>query len=387
MRESGLLPKHLEHAFVELSCNADEPKVNLVLLEFSARAVFAGVKTALEVAVIIAHSTGRCVRILIVLKERSADLEIQSDLAWLKATYGAVDWEILYPDEIREAEYSPADIWVVTHWATAHSLQFAVDQSTVQRSRVLYLIQDYEPLFEKNAAVSELSASTYNFGFTRLVNSVQVDHYLAAQGYGFTDERQVFSPRIDFSTLQEIAMTRVRGEHPLLFFYGRPSKPRNMFDLGVQALRFAAPALLDRWPDLRVIMAGEHGKDIVLSEGLVMENLGVLERREYFRMIAEVDLGLALQETPHPSHIPFDLAYSGAHVVVNDLSGARSRIHDRILLAPADAEGLGQALVDGMHIARQDSPNPLYGPSIARDALLGANLEDSVAYAVSKLGD
>lgn len=99
---------------------------------------------------------------------------------------------------------------------------------------------------------------------------------------------------------------------PRVFFYGRRPTPRNMFSLGIDALRVAAQTLSIDDIEAEFVMAGEDGADVDLGHGFVVRNLGVLDRPTYFDAIASVDVGLTLQATAHPSHMPFDLGMSGA---------------------------------------------------------------------------
>ena len=124
-------------------------------------------------------------------------------------------------------------------------------------------------------------------------------------------------------------------------------------------------------------MAGEGGPDIDLADGVALRNLGVLERAAYFDEIARVDVGLTLQATPHPSHLPFDLAISGAFAVTNEVDGSRNEMHPRIVATSSTPEALSRLLVAMVDRARSDERVPI-GYLPVRDGQLGSSLRNAV---------
>ena len=74
-------------------------------------------------------------------------------------------------ETIREVTYGASDYWLASHSKTAHALQVACDVGVIDRARVAYLIQDYEPGFTAWSTESVLAEATYRAGFVPIVNS------------------------------------------------------------------------------------------------------------------------------------------------------------------------------------------------------------------------
>ena len=75
---------------------------------------------------------------------------------------------------------------------------------------------------------------------------------------------------------------------------------------------------------------------------------------KYAELVSQMDLGLCLMDTPHPSYPPLDLAASGAAVVTNTHGPKTSleRWSRNIIAAPPSVAALGEALRDGVWLAR-----------------------------------
>jgi hypothetical protein len=174
----------------------------------------------------------------------------------------------------------------------------------------------------------------------------------------------------------------VPADHVRIFFYSRPSKPRNLYELGVATLKHAATRLADLKIPYRVISAGEVHPEVTLPGGGVVENLGITSWDAYFDLLGTLDVGLSLMYSPHPSHPPLELAVSGALAVTNDLDGVRQHLHPRANAVPADVASLSDALVDAARQALQDGPAEYCAPV---EGALGDSLETVVAALVDRL--
>lgn len=340
-------------AFLSSRFDAPSAHLNVVLPEISPGAVFAGVKTALEAAGALAVELSLPLRVVCIIPspDGADDDALRSELREHLVTHhlAAVSAvTVVTARDLEHGTFGADDRWMVTHWTTAHAVDVACRESSIDRDRVVYLIQDYEPGFTPWSTDFALARSTYAAGFVPVVNSTHLARYLQdAEGEALATP-YVFGPAFDLVELERSRAGRVGGPRPRVFFYGRPSKPRNLYALGVAALRVAAARLADAGRDVDFVMAGEPGDDVVLSDGAVMRNLGVLSRASYFELLSTVDVGLSLQYSPHPSHPPFDLALSGAVCVTNDFAGLRSGVHDRIVVASPDPARLADAIVDAV---------------------------------------
>ncbi|WP_455905410.1 rhamnosyltransferase WsaF family glycosyltransferase [Microbacterium sp.] len=362
--------------------------VNVTLLDFNPAAMFAGVKTALETAVLIGEVTRRPIRLIllrttgVIGDDRTQFIEERRTA--LESAFPDVEWSIVCGDELASIPFGVDDIWIATHWMTAHALDLAARVGAINLYRVIYLVQDYEPDHFAGDSDRPAAESTYRAGFTLLVNSRQVAAFLGGHNVDVNEEH-VFAPLFDSRQLRTVASRRSTPTVPLIFFYGRPSTPRNMFALGVETLRLASSEFARRGSEVEFVMAGEGGPDIELADGFTLRNLGVLERTTYFDEIARVDVGLTLQATPHPSHLPFDLAISGAFAVTNEVDGSRNEMHPRIVATSSTPEALSSLLVAMVDRARSDVRVPI-GYLPVRDGQLGSSLRDAVIATIRDAG-
>lgn len=378
----------LSRSLTDVRADGSSTHVNLTLLDFNPSAMFAGVKTALAAAVLIGEETRRPIR-MVLLKHTGLQAEerarfVDERRAALESAFENVEWSIVCGEELADTAFGTDDIWIATHWMTAHALDLASRAGAVDRRSVVYLVQDYEPDHFAGESDRPAAESTYRAGFALLVNTRQVAAVLRQRGIDVNDEH-VFAPQFDSRQLRTVARRRSIRQAPLIFFYGRPRSPRNMFGLGLETLRLAAREFARRGSEVDFVMAGENGPDIDLVDGVTLRNLGVLEREAYFDEIARVDVGLTLQATPHPSHLPFDLAISGAFAVTNEVDGSRNEMHPRIVAATSTPDALSALLVSMVDRARSAERVPL-GYLPVRDGQLGSSLREAVIATVKDAG-
>ncbi len=317
-------------------------RVNLVLNEFDPVRLFAGVSTALDVAVAIATESGAELRLL-TLSER---LTRETGVAAAEALVArGAPMEVVTRTEIADAEFGEDDVWIVTHWTTAHPVQVAVDDGRIRADRVVYLVQDFEPGFAGWSTPSAVARDTYEAGFHLLVNSRPLWRYLVDRVGLDIPESRVFAPALATARLDRVADRSADEGRVRVFFYGRPGKPRNLFDLGLAALEHAALRLGDRAARVEFLSAGEPHPDVLLTETATVRSVGTLGWEEYFDLLARTDVALSLQASPHPSHPPLEAAIAGAISVTNEFEQTRGDLHPRLRAVEAHPRMLGDAVV------------------------------------------
>ncbi|RWZ68531.1 hypothetical protein ELQ92_04820 [Labedella populi] len=369
----GLVDSSL--ALSTLTPASDVPRhVNLVLPEFRADAVFAGVATAIDVLAGIAARVNLPVRVIALARNQIAS-DADAGRVLLRETFGLDDVEILLRQDLPGSRFHPGDRWIATHWTTAHALDVAAHAELVDRSSVTYLIQDYEPGFTPWSTSFTTARSTYHAGFVPLVNSRPLlDHLERTEGLDVPPEH-VFAPAFDGDRLADVAARRGRGDRTTVLFYGRPSKPRNLFELGVASLRRAMQILGDEATSVDVVSAGEAHPPVDLGGGRTLSPLGRMAWDDYFTFLPTANVVLSLQMSPHPSHPPLESAVSGAHVVTNEFYGTRQNLHERLTAVPESPDALGAALVAAIRRERAEGPGS-FSP-ITRDRI-GGPLEDAL---------
>jgi hypothetical protein len=338
--------------------------VNLVIPRFRANAVFAGTRTAIEVATSMCEKLGRPLRV-IVIDSRFTSGHRKDAAKYLSREFGLAQAQVTLwsPEDLFENEVSSKDLWLVTHWTTAHAADVASRMGLIGPAQVVYLVQDYEPGFTPWSTQHALASSTYHAGFNLIVNSSPLASYLREHESLAVASDVVFRPHLDLDKLSQVASKRSQAASVRIMFYGRPSKPRNLFNLGVSALRVAVRALeVDGLP-VTITSAGEAHENQILSRSKTLKSEGTLGWEAYFRRLSEVDVMLSLQYSPHPSHPPLDAVVSGARAVTNEFGGERSSLSSHLFAGQADPDSLGKLLVRAATESRTN-PQSVAEPSV-----------------------
>jgi hypothetical protein len=377
---SGLASTSLTLAGIRLSADS-VPRVNLVIGEVREGGVFAGIHTALTVGKALAARLGRPLRV-VMLDFTSVDNDQASAERFIRESFDLPDVTVVTRESLRDGVFGTTDIWLATHSKTAHAVQVACDIGLIDRHRVVYLVQDYEPGFSAWSTESVLASSTYHAGFVPLVNSMPLWRFLCAEENLNIDRDLVFAPSFEEDRLRAAAEARTPSHTVQVLFYARLTKHRNLYAVGIAALRAAVLALGADAPALRFVSAGEQHDPIDLGGGHTLTSLGRLAWDDYFTFLSTTQVLLSLQQSPHPSHPPFDAAISGARAVTNDFHETRGGLHPRIVAVPADPNSLAGALVSAIQASVHTEPGT-YLPVAAE--LLGGDLEAAVDAALSRL--
>lgn len=375
----GLTP--FSTALMGLRIEPIPARVNLLLPEVDPGGIFAGVRTAVEIGRLAAAATGTRLRLLL-LKPVSGDPALRAQhCAAIQARLVdlGVEADVVAPEDLAGTAFGTADRWIATHWWTAHAIDVLAREGGIDASRVLYLVQDYEPGFVGWSTDSAVAASTYHAGFTMLVNSTPVAAHLEREGH--PAPAAVFAPNLDLAELRIAAERRSGADRVRVFFYARPSKPRNLFGLGATALRLMAARCEAEGIPVEIVTAGEPiAADAI--PGIAHRDLGTLPREAYFELLAGIDVGLSLQGSPHPSHPPLDLAISGARAITNELDRARGRLHPMLAAVEPRPEVLAEALFEA---AKATLAEGLRGFEAPPDAVLGGDMAEAFAAAWARL--
>lgn len=233
------------------------------------------------------------------------------------------------------------DAVIATLWSSA----YPVLHVTSARSK-FYFVQDHEPQFYAAGAASALAEETYRFGFPGVVNTPGLAEVYRAYG----NPAVSFVPAVDTDRWNPPTKPRPPGSPVRVFFYARPSTPRNAFGLGLAAL----VKLKQRYGDrVEVVCAGEHWSPGQFGQIGQIENLGVLgSLDEVAALYRSCDIGLVFMLTKHPSYQPLEFMASGMATVsnINPATAWLLRDGDNCLLTPPlptpTAERLGRLVED-----------------------------------------
>lgn len=339
----GLSPHAL--ALASTTIAQANPQVNLVLPNADLSQGYAGVSTAWKFGAELARSLELPMRLI------SLDPRASGAIAAAEGIYGGVLTSHVGREGIGRTTFGSEDVWIATHWTTAHALSIATRYGSLDVSRCVYLVQDFEPGFSAWSTHFAVAESTYRAGFITVVNSTPVAHYLSSSAGIQVDDALVFAPAIETTSLRVVAQER-RDDAPLrVAFYGRPTKPRNLYDLGIAALRLTARSI-DHPERVQFVSVGEATNSLSLSKNCELKSVGRLALGDYFEFLASTQVVLSLQHSPHPSHPPLDAAVSGALAVTNRFGPERAALHRRITAVEATPEALSVALSAAIAQAR-----------------------------------
>jgi len=355
--------------------------LDLVVGEIRADATFAGISTAVVAGRALADELGLPLRIVMVGHTTGGNSGSAAE-AYVASRFPGIEARVVPREALLDVGFSPDDTWLATHWKTAHAVDVAVRAGRVDARRVAYLVQDYEPGFSPWSTEYAVAASTYQRGFQPIVNSSPLHAYLREHQGLDIDPELVFAPDLDLDLLRRVAAGRRSDDVTRVLFYGRPSKHRNLYRLGLTALKIAAGRLADSGRRVEFVSAGEAHGDVDLGSGHVLRSRGTLPWDDYFELLASTNVVLSLQYSPHPSHPPFDAAISGAYAVTNDFGGTRGGLHDRISAVAAEPDALADALVAAVLRDAADGPGEFLDVA---PGLLGGDLRSAVAAAAVRL--
>jgi hypothetical protein len=138
------------------------------------------------------------------------------------------------------------------------------------------------------------------------------------------------------------------------FFYARPNNLRNLFYFGLKVIKQAVEQNILNPSDWDFFFLGKDIPDILIvkdTKPYVYQNL---PWSEYADVIRDMDLGLSLMYSPHPSYPPLDLAASGAVVVTNKYKNkqALDMYSKNIICKNLEIQELVQGIKEGVKLAK-----------------------------------
>jgi O-antigen biosynthesis protein len=218
----------------------------------------------------------------------------------------------------------PRDVFLATAWWTAIIAKSAAAETAVHK--LLYLIQDFEPIFHAASTLQARALETYGYEHVPIINTRLLLDHLAREQCGqyrspqFVGNALVFEPAIDRGSFYP-APTPAEPTKRRLLFYARPTRAeRNLFALGVAALSRAVRSGVLAESAWEIWGMGEHFEAVDLGNGVQLNPLPWMSFPEYAETIRSSDLMLSLMLSPHPSYPPLEMAACGKRVITNTCS-------------------------------------------------------------------
>lgn len=216
--------------------------------------------------------------------------EIRESIARL---FVPLDAEIVHFNGIVEGY----DIVMCTHWSTVYGLQRSGD------ARIIYFVQDFEPMFDAVGSEYMRALSTYTHGH----EIICYGKWVAAK---LRDELDIVAKVIPF-TLDHSAYIRpaqtIERDIDVLF-YARPSQDRRCYALVTEGLAW----LKHRNPNVRIGLFGEAEYGDL---GFDHVNFGVFnDVHDLARLYARARVGICFSPT-NPSQLGYEMIACGVCVV------------------------------------------------------------------------
>lgn len=240
------------------------------------------------------------------------------------------------------------DVFFGTAWWTVQMIKHALPLT--RNRRFIYFIQDFEPGFYAWSTVQALALETYRLDFSAIVNeSLLLEHLVEQDAGRFTNDSSVsFEPAVDRSLFFVDKSTRPARRR--LLFYARPSAPRNLFELGLVALKRAADRGAFPPDEWELLFMGERVAPARLNDSVVIRPLDWLDYDGYGRLLRSADVGLALMLSPHTGYPTIEMAACGVQVITNTYSvktvDRLREISPNITAVDATADAVADALVE-----------------------------------------
>ena len=326
-------------------------RLNLVTDTIDASSLLGGVATALIVATEFANRCDYELRIITRNTETNpanyeSIMRISGVQPAKKLSFYS-DYERFNKPVDFRMEISSGDLFFATSWWSAQAIK-----NTTIRPRFFYIIQEVETFFYNYGGerlMCEQVMENPNIDF--IINSHYLYDYFKKNDSNITDHGCYFEPAFP-SELYSKKVFEDKKKYKL-FFYARPNNPRNLYTVGVELLQKAVDRGILDMTEWNVYCVGQNAPVIHFSAGKDSINMGQLSWTEYAKFLADVDLGLCLMYTPHPSYPPFDVASSGGVVLTNKMLNKQSfEMCRNVIMADLEEEAFMKGFEEAVALAK-----------------------------------
>lgn len=335
----------------------DKYRINIVTDSIKKESLFGGVATSLILATLFANKYEIPLRI--VTRETESNPNDFEDFLKLMNIANPKDVEY-FSDYDRNnvgrysgIETSDKDIYLSTSWWTT----MAVEDINF-RKNYFYILQEVESFFYPSGDEQILcSAALLKKNVKYIINSkLLYDYYLENNHTNVVENGIYFEPAFQKSmySLQDARILDKKNKYKL-FFYARPNNPRNMFYTGIKILEDAISAGIIKKDEWDIYFAGSDIDSVSFPNGIKSISQGQMDWLRYSEFIKNVDLGLCLMSTPHPSYPPLDIAASGGVVLTNKFLNKQSLYYsENIICSDLDTVSMMQNFAKAVELVKDN---------------------------------
>lgn len=316
------------------------PRFTLLIPTLRPEKAFGGIATALRLFEQLLANLGKDVDARIVsLTDDVAPECLDSVEGYTLISLDAANTEL--PRTIVDASGVPSEqlpirrkeVFLATAWWTAYCGFQARD---IQESLysfappLFYFIQDHEPEFYGWSSRYALARSTYlrPTETKAIVNSEELYNFFE-KTYGFQDAYVV-----PYNVNERLRRGfRAVPKERIILIYGRPSTPRNAFELLVNGLclwQQGNPIVARDW---RIISVGEFFEPWRAQDLSNFEVVGKLPLEDYADVLCRAAIGISLMISPHPSYPPLEMAEAGMITLTNKYGAKDLSLRSRNIIA------------------------------------------------------
>ena len=270
-----------------------------------------------------------------------------------------------HPDE--DLRIGPDDLFLASFWTTAHQASALVHQT--RSKRFIYLIQDFEPAFYPWSSRYALALQTYAMDYYPVVNMAALADFLADGRIGrfaeagFRQACTVFEPALDRDVFKPGQDRALRPGARRLLVYARPTNPRNMLGMALEALDLACQdsAFQGEWEFLAIGARGSLPA-MKLRCGRVVREAPWADYRAYAKLLQDSDILLSPMLSPHSGYPVLEMAACGGVSVTNVFATKTAerlrQISPSILGVEPTSTALAEALKTAAQIVRDGYKSP-----------------------------
>ncbi|MEJ5308746.1 MAG: glycosyltransferase [Anaerolineae bacterium] len=177
-----------------------------------------------------------------------------------------------------------SDAVILTHWSTAYLVDHVHNTS-----RIFYFVQDWEPFFAPMGTEYLKAEQTYKMGFSCITLGRWLTHRLREW---YNADADYFDLAVDHSIYYPRPVEKT--DRPRVCFYARPSTPRRLFPMGIEALEL----IYQRRPDVQIVLYGAENTELRREPiPFPYTNRGILNEQQLAELFSSSDVGIVLSST------------------------------------------------------------------------------------------